>query len=60
MLRLFGIEWMKVKTYRAFWVLFGTFVVLFPVTYYYTATKFMQHAASRQEQVLKSMLGNFL
>jgi ABC-2 type transport system permease protein len=58
MLHLFKIEWMKVKSYRAFWVLFGAFLVLFPVSFYYSASKYMQHAESRQEQILKSMLGN--
>src|SRR5258705_13179109 len=58
MLNLFKIEWMKMKSYRAFWVLFGAFVLLFPVTYYYVAFKFMEETASREEQVLKDMLGN--
>lgn len=58
MLNLFKIEWMKVRSYRAFWVLFGAFVILFPLSFYYSASKYMEHADSRPEQVLKAMLGN--
>ena len=58
MLNLFRIEWMKVKSYRAFWVLFGAFVVLFPITLYYVAYKFMSSSGSHQEEMLKRMMGN--
>jgi hypothetical protein len=49
---------MKVKSYRAFWVLFGGFVLSFPITYYYVASRYEATAESRQERILKSMLGN--
>ena len=58
MFRLFSIEWMKVKSYRAFWVLFGGFIVLFPLTFYFVASKFMSSSTSHQEEILKKMLGN--
>ena len=58
MLNLFSIEWMKIKSYRAFWVLFGAFVVLFPVSFYYVASKFMTSSGSHQEEALKRMVGN--
>ena len=49
---------MKVKTYRTFWVLFGGFVIFFPLFYYFIASKFMAPSNSNQEEVLKRMLGN--
>lgn len=58
MIRLFSIEWMKVKTYRTFWLLFGGFLVLFPLTFYFTANKFMSLTGNREEQMLKNMLGS--
>jgi ABC-2 type transport system permease protein len=58
MLNLFKIEWMKMKKYRAFWVLFGTFTILYPATYFFVAMKFMEQAPSREEQMLKELLGN--
>src|SRR5437868_12700152 len=58
MLDLFRIEWMKIKSYRAFWVLFGAFVVLFPVAFFYVAYKFMSSSGSHQEEMLKEMIGN--
>ena len=58
MLELFKIEWLKIKTYRTFWVLLGGFVVLFPLSFYFSAYKFMQAAGSNQEDIVKRMLGN--
>lgn len=58
MFQLFKIEWLKIKTYRTFWVLFLSFVVFYPVAFYFTAYKFMERfsaSASMQEQLLKSM-----
>jgi hypothetical protein len=49
---------MKIKSYRAFWVLFGAFVVLFPLAFYYVAYKFMSSSQSHQEEMLKQMMGN--
>lgn len=58
MLDLFRIEWMKLRSYKAFWVLFGAFLLLFPVTFYYVAFKFMSASGSNQEEMLKRMMGN--
>jgi ABC-2 type transport system permease protein len=58
MFKLFAIEWMKVKTYRTVWVLFGGFLVLFPVSLYFSANRFMASSSSQQEQMLKSWLSN--
>ena len=58
MLKLFKIEWLKIRTYRTFWILFLGFLVFFPVAFYFSASKYMEsHAASLQEDMLKSMLG---
>ena len=59
MLSLFKIEWLKIKTYRTFWVLFLGFLVFYPVAFYFSASKYMERfgeSASLQEKVLKSML----
>jgi ABC-2 type transport system permease protein len=58
MLHLFKIEWLKVRTYRTFWILLGAFVILYPLTFYFTAYKFMGSAQSQQEELLKSMMGS--
>ena len=62
MLKLFKIEWLKIKTYRTFWILFGTFLLLFPVSFFIFAYKFMESFDSKntsmQEAMLKGMLGN--
>jgi ABC-2 type transport system permease protein len=58
MLRLFKIEWLKIKTYRTFWILLGAFFVLYPLAYYFFAKEFMASGKSQQEEVLKSMMGN--
>ena len=58
MLRLFKIEWMKVKPYRAFWVLMGGFTILTPLFLYFIASKFMASSNSHQEEMIKRMLGN--
>jgi ABC-2 type transport system permease protein len=57
MLRLFRIEWMKIKTYRAFWVLFGAFIIFFPITFYFISKEFLSNAGN-QEDMLKSMFPN--
>ncbi len=62
MLNLFKIEWMKVKGYRAFWVLFGSFIILFPLSFYIFVKLFIKTfgaaTASNQENMLKEMLGD--
>ena len=59
MLALFKIEWLKIKTYRTFWVLFLGFLVFYPVAFYFSAYKYMERfgeSATLQEKLLKSML----
>lgn len=62
MLQLFKIEWLKIKTYRTFWILFGTFLLFFPVSFFIIARKFMESFsaknASMQEAMIKGMMGN--
>jgi ABC-2 type transport system permease protein len=58
MFNLFKIEWLKIKTYRTFWVLFITFLLMYPLTFYFSASKFMEHqTADMKEEMLKSFLG---
>ena len=58
MIELFKIEWLKIKTYRTFWVLLVTFLIMYPLVFYFSASKFMEHqSADMKEQVLKSFLG---
>jgi len=59
MLNLFKIEWLKIKTYRTFWILFLAFLIFFPVAFYFSASKYMESLASSgrmEEQILKSMI----
>jgi len=59
MLNLFKIEWLKVRTYRTFWVLFLGFLVLFPLAFYFSAYKYMDTFATKgdfQEEMLKRMI----
>ncbi len=59
MFSLFKIEWLKIKTYRTFWILFSSFLVFFPVAFYFSASKYMNAMGGRgslQEELLKSML----
>jgi hypothetical protein len=58
MLQLFKIEWMKVKTYRAFWVLLGGFAILFPALFYFIANRFMASSPTHQEDMIKRLFGN--
>jgi hypothetical protein len=60
MLQLFKIEWLKVKTYIAFWVLFLAFLVMFPLVFYFSASKFMERrpGAGMEEEGLKAFLGS--
>jgi ABC-2 type transport system permease protein len=58
MLELFKIEWLKVKTYRTFWVLLGGFILFFPLAFYFIAYQFMKEAATREAEMLKSLMGN--
>ncbi len=59
MLNLFKIEWLKIKTYRTFWVLFLAFLFFFPLALYFSAHKYMEAISSSnkmQEQMLKSFI----
>ncbi|ODT35436.1 MAG: hypothetical protein ABS67_01885 [Niabella sp. SCN 42-15] len=62
MLQLFKIEWLKIKTYRTFWILFGTFLLFFPVSFFIIARKFMESFSAKntsmQEAMIKGMMGN--
>lgn len=56
---LFKIEWLKIKTYRTFWVLFGAFIVMYPMTFYFAASKYMEkHMGNDKEEMLKTFLGS--
>ena len=59
MLDLFKIEWLKIKTYRTFWILFLGFLVFYPLAFYFSAYKFMERfndSESMQEKILKTMM----
>lgn len=42
MLQLFKTEWLKIKNYRTFWILFGSFFTFLPFTFLMTANRFMR------------------
>jgi len=59
MFNLFKIEWLKIKTYRTFWVLFAGFIIFFPVAFYLSAYKYMERVTntkSMEENLLKMLL----
>lgn len=59
MLELFKIEWLKIRRYRTFWLVFLGFLILFPIIYYFIAYKVVGSFASvgtMQEEALKSIL----
>ncbi len=59
MFKLFQIEWLKIKTYRTFWVLYLSFVVFFPVLLFFITYKFMNAKyANIQEMTLKALAGS--
>lgn len=58
MLKLFHIEWLKVKSYRTFWILFGGFAVLFPLTLLFAAGRFNVRPENQQEEMIRNFLGN--
>ena len=58
MWRLFKIEWLKIKTYRTFWVLYLSFMVFSPVFLIFVAYKFMNAKYGNiQERTLSTLLG---
>jgi len=59
MFDLFKIEWLKIRTYRTFWVLFTGFLVFFPAGFYLMAYKYMEqigNAKTLEENLLKNLL----
>jgi len=59
MFNLFKIEWLKIKTYRTFWILFLAFLVFFPLAFYFSASKYMESLSGSgrmEEQLLKAMI----
>ncbi|MGJ7030426.1 ABC transporter permease [Niabella hirudinis] len=42
MLQLFKTEWLKIKNYRTFWILFGSFFIFLPSMFLMTANQFMR------------------
>lgn len=59
MLSLLKIEWLKVKSYRTFWILFGVFFLLFPLTFYFSGAKFMENVSDSTDQAntIKTIVG---
>jgi ABC-2 type transport system permease protein len=58
MMAFFKIEWLKIKSYRTFWVLFIAFLLMYPLTFYFSASKFMEgRGGDTKEEMLKSLLG---
>ena len=59
MLNLFKIEWLKIKTYRTFWLLYLSFVIFFPALLFFIAYKFMNaRFANFEEMTLKALAGS--
>lgn len=57
MWNLFKIEWLKIKSYKTFWILFMGFILFFPLAFYFSANKFMEATSGGMEgNVLKSMV----
>lgn len=49
---------MKIRTYKTFWVLFGTFCIMFPLAFYFSASKYMESRPAMEEQAIKALLGS--
>ena len=59
MLNLFKIEWLKIKTYRTFWVLFLGFIIFYPLAFYFSANKYMEvTSAGTEGKMLKAFLAS--
>ena len=59
MLNLFKIEWLKIKTYKTFWVLFLGFIIFYPTAFYFSANKYKEVTSSGMEgKMLKAMLSS--
>lgn len=58
-MNLLKIEWLKVRTYRTFWILFGGFILLFPITFYFFIDKYNQSVDNNAEgKMISSLLDN--
>jgi len=59
MLNLFKIEWLKIKSYRTFWVLFLAFIIFYPLAFYFSANKYMEvTSAGTEGKMLKAFLAS--
>ncbi|MBS1510241.1 MAG: ABC transporter permease [Bacteroidetes bacterium] len=59
MFKLFQIEWLKIKSYKTFWILFLAFLIFFPLAFYFSASKYMEslgNSGKIEEQMLKAMI----
>jgi ABC-type transport system involved in multi-copper enzyme maturation permease subunit len=59
MFNLFKIEWLKIKSYRTFWILFLAFIIFFPIAFYFSASKYMESLSGSgrmEEELLKAMI----
>lgn len=59
-MRLLQIEWMKLKSYRAFWVFAIIYLVMFPITLYAAKNIFESETpdAKQVEMLLRSLMAN--
>jgi ABC-2 type transport system permease protein len=59
MLNLFKIEWLKIKTYRTFWLLFLSYIVLSPLFIGFVAYKYITTKATNiAESAVQAMIDN--
>jgi hypothetical protein len=59
MMHLFRVEWLKIKTYKTFWVLFCSFCILYPLAFYFSASKYMEKSkGGAAEDTIKAFLGS--
>ena len=59
MMHLFKVEWLKIRSYKTFWVLFGAFCVMYPLAFYFSASKYMEKSkGGAAEDTIKAFLGS--
>ena len=60
MLQLFKIEWLKIRSYRAFWVLFGAFLILYPTTFFIVAKKYTEEMSGKtaESAIISQVFGS--
>ncbi len=59
MLNLFKIEWLKIKSYRTFWLLFLSYIVLSPLFISFVAYKYISTKATNiAESAVQAMIDN--